>query len=253
MKPAIRLFIFFVLISVTTTVSGQKNKISLGTQIPLNYSAAYEEYIVGGIYLNYHFGYLTDPYVKVLFSEAEKRGLDPNFSTLLKGNFQRGISHQGQIKYAPKFFKGFYVGGSFKRKNIRAIKIPYQEAAQSFGIDLSAFEDNPFFQALIDDLDFDITMTIPGVFIGKSFQLKESNWSIYTEIAYHKIISSTSLATFTGSGNEVPLLNDPLNHEVSSALDEDGNIYSFNLGVSYTLPVSLRRAIVSVFKKKEEK
>ena len=250
MKPVLRLFLFCLIITTTTSVSGQKNKISLGTQVPLNYSVAYEENVYGGFYVNYHFGYLTHPYVKVLFGEAEKRGLDPTLSDLLYDYFQRGISHQGQIKYAPEFFKGFYIGAAFKRKNIRALDIPYEIAADNFGIDLTSLQSNPFFLLLIDDLDFNITMTIPGAYIGKSFQLGQSNWSIYVEASYHKIINSTSLVTFVGNGNEVPLLNDPLNMEVRTALDDNSNLFSLNLGVSYTLPVSINRAVSSLFKKK---
>ncbi|MFT6746845.1 MAG: hypothetical protein ACJAZ2_001190 [Glaciecola sp.] len=246
-----RILVTCFLTVIITSASAQKNKLSLGTQIPLNYAAAYEENVYGGFYVNYHFGYLTDPYTKVLFAEAETRGLDAGLSNLLEEYFQRGISHQGQIKYAPDFFKGFYLGGSFKRKNIRAIEIPYQVAADHFGVDLTPFQSNPFFLALISDLDFNITMTIPGIFIGKSFQLGESNWSLYSEISYHKIINSTSLVTFTGGVSEVPLLNDPVNKEVRSALDENGNLFSLNIGVSYTLPFSINRAVASLFKRKE--
>lgn len=244
--------LFIGLLVTTVTLFGQKNKISIGSQVPLNYSAAYEEYIAGGIYMNYHFGYLTDPYVKVLFQEAEKRGLDPIFSNLLEGYFQRGISHQVQLKYAPTFFKGFYGGVSFKKKTISAVEIPYEIAAENFGIDLTAYEDNPFFQAIIDDLDFNISLLIPGCYVGKSFQLGKSNWSCYVEGAYHKVTSSTSLVTFVDSESEVPLLNEPLNHEVRSALEEDGNIFSLNVGISYTLPVSINRAVASLFKKKDK-
>jgi hypothetical protein len=253
MKPLLRLLIFSLFTTVTTSVSGQKNRISLGTQIPINYSASYEEHIYGGFYVNYHFGYLTQPYVKVLFTEAEKRGLDPLLSNLLEGYFQRGICHQVQLKYAPEYLKGFYVGALYKRKNVRAIEIPYQAAADNFGIDLTPYEDNPLFQALIDDLDFDITMNIPGVYIGKSFQLGKSDWSFYVEASFQKIVSSNSLVSFTGSDTEVPLLNEPLNHEVRTALNENGNLYTVNIGVSYTLPVSFNRAIASLFKKKDNK
>lgn len=244
-----RLLVLCSFALITTSVFSQKNKLSIGTQIPLNYSAAYEENIYGAFYVNYHFGYLTHPYVKVLFSEAEKRGLEPAFSELLEGYFQRGISHQGQLKYAPEFMKGFYVGAAFKTKNIRAVEVPYQVAADNFGIDLTPYENNELFQSLIDDLDFSVTMTIPGVYLGRAFQLGKSNWSVYLEASYHRIISSTSLATFTGSGEEVPLLNAPLNEEINEALEEDGNLYSVNLGISYTLPVSLHSAIASLFKK----
>lgn len=248
----LRTLFFGILLLLTNLVSGQKNKISLGSQIPLNYCVAYEEYIAKGIYANYHFGYLSNPYVKVLFEEAEKRGLDPKFSELIEGYFQRGISHQIQLKYAPTFFKGFYGGASFKRKNIRAIEIPYELAADEFNIDLSSFDSNPLFQLFIDDLDFNISMDIPGIFVGRTFKLGDSRWSFFVEAAFHKIISSTSLASFTGSKDAVPLVNEPLNEEVQKALEDDGDIYSVNIGVSYTLPISFNRAISGLFQKEEK-
>ena len=253
MKSTRLLLVVCLFTAFTNTVFGQKNKLSLGTQIPMNYSVAYEEQLYGGFYLNYHFGLLAQPYVKVLFHEAEKRGLNQSFSSIIEGYFQRGICHQFQLKYAPQFLKGFYVGALFKRKKISAVGIPYQEAANELGVELPVPDDNPILLALLDDLDFDITMTIPGAYIGKSIKLGKSNWSVYLELSFQKIINSNSAVTFTGQDSEISLLSTLLNDEVSSALDEDGNLFTFNCGISYTLPFSINRAITDLLKRKKEK
>ena len=120
-------------------------------------------------------------------------------------------------------------------------------------MELPVPDDNPILLALLDDLDFDITMTIPGAYIGKSIKLGKSNWSVYLELSFQKIINSNSAVTFTGQDSEISLLSTLLNDEVSSALDEDGNLFTFNCGISYTLPFSINRAITDLLKRKKEK
>lgn len=217
----------FLFLGIVISLQAQRQIISIGTHIPLNYSVGYEyfnakENFSGSIQT----GILTKPYDKAILDIIKMFGTDEAIASTIGESFSHGFVFQPTMKY---HFTKFYIGGTYSFYSLKA-KDTLADA-------IEAYYSIPLNLRFVDRNNLILKSQIHnvGVLIGKEFKFKKNDsLSFITEFMFQKSFYSKSWLDMD-SNYDFKLINQSINDELSAIYLAYNYLPSINIILAYQL------------------
>lgn len=241
-------FLIGLFLVFTVKTLSQENQFSIGSHIPMYYTAGYEEKVFGKWFLNFQFGWLDKPYDKVLIDQAKKKGLNETIADVTYDGFKTGYCFQPAIKYR---FKYFYVSAFYSHGIINSQDLDYKVLANYYGIDIPETVDIPElgFSMPFPDIQADSKSILynGGITIGTEFRFKNPGFAIGVELSYTKIFNTKNeLIVDRYSELIPPEVHEDFQKELNKFYTDEGDIPTLNIFLIYRFGRSINGLISKI-------
>lgn len=221
-KVIYRFSILIVLLFLTILIKAQKNKLWVGTQIPLCYQLGYEHKLSNQLGIDFRIGIITKPYDKAIISILEVFDFDELLLKTAGDAFQVGYNFQLTPKW---YFRKIYFGTYYSYFLLRAKDRPADIIEKLYQVEIDGGRiDNRY-------LTLSSSLHNIGVLVGYPIPLINPSWEFNVELALAKTIASKS--KLSGESGEFAYASEIANEQLNEYYLKYGYEPSLNIYLIY--------------------
>lgn len=214
--------IAFCWVLLQNSLFSQSSALFIGTDIPLFYTAGFQQQLSGNFSLDGRAGLLTKPYDVAILNILKAFDTDELLVNTIGEAFDFGLNIQGVLNW---HIKKYYLGVTYSYLMLKAKDRPLDVLQNYYGINLINWGSR--------EMTVRSDLHNAGLLFGRSFVFKNPAFAVNLELSVLKTFSSTSYVT-NSDGDNQEILSKAVDKKLNPYYMKYGILPSVNAHVVYT-------------------